>query len=212
MSPTSRVIALPARNVGMTNSPGFTSGDPPRRTRRRSWATNAPNTGTAAARTTKIHAGHPATRPWMSGNINRNATAARPIAPGTSRRPSASGSRSGMMRAATNHSAAAGTTKGRNPHRHPSPSGSAAISPPPVSCPRLNDAPAAVRYTVNARVRAWPRKVRWITAESCGVMSPPESPWSTRAASSTPMVGASACIAIATTNPALPRSSSRRVP
>ena len=66
-----------------------------------------------------------------------------------------------------------------------------AISAPPASGPSAVPRPTVVPSAPKARPRSSPRNICWIRPETCGLISPPEMPWNTRAAISSSAVGAS---------------------
>ena len=79
-----------------------------------------------------------------------------------------------------------------------------AISAPPTSGPIAVPSPTVVPRTPKARPRSAPWNICWISPDVCGLIRPPNSPWSTRAAIRKPAVGARPESAEVTTKPPTP--------
>ena len=92
----------------------------------------------------------------------------------------------------------------KNTSRQPRSGPPSAIRAPPTSGPSAVPIPTVVPSAPNARPRSSPRNICWIRPETCGLISPPEMPWNTRATIRISAVGASPESALVTANPATP--------
>ena len=114
---------------------------------------------------------------------------------------------SGMAVAAQELSANTGTFN-RKAHRHPGPP----TSQPPTNGPTAPASPPSPDQAPTAGARSSGRKLAWIRASDAGVRSAAPTPCSTRAATSTSIVGAAAQPTDATPNQTEPMRNNRRRP
>ena len=96
-------------------------------------------------------------------------------------------------------------------HRQPSgPPATARITPPTIG-PTAVEIPTVEPNNPNARPRSASRNSCWISAEFCGANEPAAIPCASRAATSTPVVGAAPAAALHSTNaPSATRNILRR--
>jgi hypothetical protein len=96
--------------------------------------------------------------------------------------------------------------------RQPSPATSASTSTPPRIWPSAAATPPLAPNRPIARARLSPVRVAAMVAITCGIISAAAAPCATRAASSSPMFGASAHSSEVSVNRAIPAMNSRRRP
>jgi hypothetical protein len=145
----------------------------------------------------------------MSAYVMPASAAAASAAPATSKRPVAASSRlSGTYRSVTATTSAASGRLMRNTHRHPGPS----MSQPPTNGPAAEATPASPDQAPTARARSSGANDAWMSAKDPGVSSAPPMPCRMRAATSQPIVGASAHSSEAAANHTTPIRNTRRRP
>ena len=130
-------------------------------------------------------------------------------APGTSIRPVAVGSRdSGTWRTAMASTTAMRGRLSRKIQRHEA----APVSHPPRNGPMAVVTPPSPAHAPMARARSAGWKAADSSARLPGVRSAPPTPWTSRAATSTSMLGAAAHTADAAANQTRPKQNTRRRP
>ena len=213
---------IPAKNTSATTTPTeyarvrsrlvSTSEERPVRSRRASCHAKAPKATTLAAIDTNVHAGQPASRPWMSGRISSVQAPVTRIAPATSSDGASFRRDSGSRRsAATNATMPTGTLTRKiarqpRPKRSPSTSAPPMIGPstaaPPMTGPNIPKALAISSFGNDARTIPKP----------CGIMTAAKPPCSSRKAMSSPAEAATPQSTEASVNPAMPMRKRRRRP
>ena len=128
-------VARPAENARLRNRLMVTSGDFFSRSRRRSSATKAASTTALAPIETKVQAGQPASRPWMSGKTSRPAATVTSAAPPTWSRGGRAARDSGSSCSPATSAAIPIGTLTRKIMRQPVPSTSPSVSRPPITGP-----------------------------------------------------------------------------